>query len=412
MAWFDENIARVIAYWMGSSYNALEFRASCRTARAAIAPPAHFASAEDAMYAAAFAGDIESCAIARDRAIAQFARNLRISDCCAIVAQWWTSCNIQRIMEQCVAGGHPTLIAKFRAWCPEVSDITAAQCVVRGLLRGGFYDLALRAHLDAEGAGESMFVAKNAELIGGSVSLERIREIFARCVAGRGTISRAIITKHMVDGAVRCNRADVVEFLLEESRDFDIDDGWLQTTMTHGNIGLCRMIDARIPQARASTIGYAARSGSREMCEFARKRADIFAIDMMMYGAIIGDHPAICKLARRWLRNTTDHKESVDYGYHFRGIKAENYDAWCVHCPRYYANDAAEHGSLNAFRLMVEWGADNFDETLATAINVGSYCIIREILDHHRAKVDISRAIQAAPVSGDPITQIMLRDAR
>jgi len=409
MAWFDENIARVIAYWMGSSYNALEFRASCRTARAALAPPAYFACAEGAMYAAAFAGDIESCTIARDRAIAQFARELRIDN--RAIAQWWTSRAIQCIMEQCVAGGHPTLVAKFRAWCPDVSDITAAQCVVRGLLCGGFYDLALRAHLDAEGAGEPLFVAKNAELIGGSVSLAHIREIFARCVADRGTISRAIITKHMVDGAVRCNRVDVAEFLLEESRDFDIDDGWLQTAMTHGNIGLCRMIDARIPQARASTIGYAARSGSREMCEFARKRADIFAIDMMMYGAIIGDHPAICKLARRWLRNTTDHKESVDYGYHFRGIKAENYDAWCVHCPRYYANDAAEHGSLNAFRLMVEWGADNFDKTLATAINVGSYCIIREILDHHRVKVDISRAIQATRWD-DRIIQIMLRDAR
>jgi len=170
------------------------------------------------------------------------------------------------------------------------------------------------------------------------------------------------------------------------------------------------MIDSRIPRVTGMQFIYvcnAASSGSREMCEYARARSRTFAFGAMMFGAVAADNVEMCKLAREWHDDAVSRGIDIDYG----NLGDVMNHVWLPWGAKHYARDAASYGAVKVLKLMIEWGANNFDDIIDSAIRSRSYYVIRAIrayVEQGIASINIPRARSAAKYEGDVITQMTL----
>jgi hypothetical protein len=116
-------------------------------------------------------------------------------------------------------------------------------------------------------------------------------------------------------------------------------------------------------------IKYAAQSGDRETCEYARdlygKRYPLH-IDEMLNGAAKSLRGlAICKLAHKW------------FGEGWTTMNLHPYFERESHTIRTLLNDAAiraaEHDNVEVCKFLIEWGADNFRSMLWWACATESF---------------------------------------
>jgi hypothetical protein len=219
----------------------------------------------------------------------------------------------------------------------------------------------------------------------------------------------------MLDSACSAGRVDVVKCLVDiimepanNYADAIFDYDLFAVALAAGNREICAILlpyvlanGADISQA----IFDAARSGSREMCEYASSILNgHINIDAMLHGAVAADSPEMCDLAREWFEIAAARD----------GVASDNSDeGWRLAVSEVFTR-AAETGAAKVFAHFVEWGERDFAAALAVAVRSNEYRMIRLIREHAAAcgvQVDVRDVIASMDVVAmNAVTRAFITD--